>query len=124
MKSEPETPDAGLVSHLIQVRPEPPGQFTAQAVGLPELRATAPSRDAAVQQVRALLGQSLASGQLEVVTVAPGNPLMKWFGYANPNDPSEQAYLAELERFRREDLERTLREYDQECPPSSSTPTT
>ena len=43
---------------------------------------------------------------------------------ADPNDPNEKAYLEELARLRQEDLERTLRELDQECSNSSSTPTT
>jgi hypothetical protein len=114
----------GVVQHWILVRPEPPGRFTAQALGLPELCATAATRDEAIQQVRTRLGEWLASGQLVAVEVPGETPLLKWFGHTDPNDPNEQAYLEELARLRREDLERTLRELDQECSNSSSTPTT
>jgi hypothetical protein len=44
-------------------------------------------------------------------------------GRADPKDPNERAYLEELARLRREDLEQTLRELDQECSNSSATPT-
>ena len=52
------------------------------------------------------------------------NPLLNYRGHLDPNDPLEQEFLEELARLRREDLERTLREDDQECSSSSSTPTT
>src|SRR5262249_54444816 len=104
----------GALAQLIRVRPEPTGQFTAQAVGLPELRATAATREEAVQQVCALLGQWLASGELQAVSVLPVPAVMKLFGHADPDDPDEQAYVEELARQRREDLERTLRENHQE----------
>jgi hypothetical protein len=94
----------GAGAHLIRVRPEPAGQFTAQVVGLPDLRATAASREEAVQAVQARLGEWLASGELVAVAVPLPNPVMNWFGRANPQDPDEQAYLAELARQRQEDL--------------------
>src|SRR5437867_2645374 len=114
-------------TQLVLVCPEPAGQFTAQAVGLPELRATAESREEAIRQVRVQLDQWLTSGRLVSVTVPLANPVMKWLGRADPNDPDEQAYLAELARFRQEDLERALQECEQEdreCSDSSSTPIT
>lgn len=117
----------GVAAQLVQVRPEPPGQFTAQLVGLPELRATASSREEAIQQVRMLLSQWLASGQLVTVTVPPENPWLRIAGHIDPNDPAEQEFQEILAQHRREDLERTLREYDEEdqrCSSSSSTPTT
>ena len=98
--------------HWVIIRPEPTGQFTAQVVGLPELYATAASREQAVEQVRVLLTQWIAAGQLVPIEVPAGNPLLRWFGHSDPNDPGEQAYLEELARFRQEDLERTLREPD------------
>ena len=45
-------------------------------------------------------------------------------GGLNPHDPVEQEFREELARRRREDLEQTLLEDEQECPISSSTPTT
>lgn len=112
------------ISPLVLVRPEPQGQYTAQAVGLPDIRATAATREEAIEMVGNALQKELAAGNLVPVQVLQENPLHEWFGRADPNDPNEQAYLEELARFRREDLERTLREYGQECSDSSSTPTT
>ena len=70
-----------------------------------------------------MLNEWLASGDLVEVEVSAENSLLKWAGWAK-DDPLEQEYLEELARMKREDLERTLREYDQECSGSSSTPTT
>jgi hypothetical protein len=55
---------------------------------------------------------------------ASTNPLLNFHGHLDPNDPLEIEFREELARLKREDLERTLREYDQECPNSSSIPTT
>jgi hypothetical protein len=120
----PNTPRNGSWQHWVVVRPEPPGQFTAQVVGLPELRASAGTREEALQQVRALLSEWLSSGQLVSIEMPRENPLLQFQGHLDPADPLEQEYLDELARLHREDLERTLREYDPECSDSSSTPTT
>lgn len=113
--------------HWIVVRPEPVGQFTAQLLGLPELSATAANREEAIEQVRARISEWLAAGQLVPLEVPASNPLLRWFGHIDPNDPLEQEFLADLERFRQEDLERASREgqpEDQPCSNTSSTPTT
>lgn len=102
------------LQHWIVVRAEPAGQFTAQLLGLPELAATATNRDEAIAQVRARILEWIALGQLVPVEIPREHPLLKWFGHIDPNDPDEIAYLEELARFRQEDLERTLRELDQE----------
>jgi hypothetical protein len=113
--------------HWIVVRPEPAGQFTAQLLGLPELSAIAASRDEAIEQVRARIGEWIAAGQLVPMGMPKEHPLLRFHGWIDPNDPDEQAFLEELARQKAEDLERTLREYaqeDQQCSSSSSTPTT
>ena len=104
---------------LVRIRHSSPGTYTAEVVGLPEVQASAGSREEAVREVRDRLEQLLSSGQLVQVELRPAEspPL-------DPNDPLEQEFLQELERNRREDLERTLKEYDQQCSSSSSTPTT
>lgn len=93
----------------IVVKPEPAGQFTAQLLGLPELSATAASRDEAIAQVRIVLEQWLDSGRLTPLAVNPAHSLRNWPGH-DPADPLEQEFLADLERFRQEDLERAARE--------------
>jgi hypothetical protein len=88
-------------------------------IGLPEVQATAGSSEEAVREVKDRLQEWLLSGQLVPIELHPADspPL-------DPNDPLEQEFLKELERYRREDLERTLQEDDQQCSNSSSTPTT
>jgi hypothetical protein len=116
--------DNSPIRHLVVVRPEPPCQYTAQAVGLPEVRATAASREEAIKQVRDLLNGWLASGQLEAVEVSGENPLLKWFGHTR-EDPDFDVYLEEIRRFREEMDEQHRRELEaRECSNSSSTPTT
>ncbi len=111
---------------LIHVQPEPDGRFTAQVVGLPELRATAGTRLEAIKQVRLMLADWLAAGTLVSVDV-PLTPLWLLVPRIDPDDPDEREFQEEMARMKREDLERTLREYEQEdssCSDSSSTPTT
>lgn len=113
--------------HWIVVRSEPASQFTAQLLGLPELHATAASRDEAIEQVRTRIDEWLVADRLVAVEVSREHPLLRFFGWIDPNDPGEQVFLEELARQRAADLERTLHEYaeeDQQCPSSSSTPTT
>ena len=45
------------------------GQFTAQIVGLPDLRATANSPEEAVQGVRKLVAEAVVSGRLAQISV-------------------------------------------------------
>jgi hypothetical protein len=122
-----KTVSSESLHHWIVVRSEPTGQFTAHLLGLPELAATAAGREDAIEQVRIRIGEWLEEGRLALVETPKENPLLKWFGWIDPNDPDEQVYLQELARLKAEDLERTLREYaeeDQQCSASSSTPTT
>jgi hypothetical protein len=116
------------VAQLVLVRPEPPGQYTAQLVGLPELCATAATRNEALRQVDLKISEWLKSGQLAVIQ-APmvSNPSMDWSGRIDPNDTLEKEFLDELARMKQEDLEETLRANaaeDAKCSSSSSTPTT
>ncbi|MGH7171414.1 MAG: hypothetical protein ACRELF_06905 [Gemmataceae bacterium] len=110
----------------IVVRPEPTGQFTAQVVGIAELRATAASREEAIEQVRVRILEWIATGQLVPLELLPKeHPVLRFHGWADPNAPEEKLFLEELARLKAEDLERTLREYaeeDQQCSGSSSTP--
>lgn len=109
--------------HWVVGKPEPPGQFTVQVVGLPELSATAATREQAMQQVRTMLNDWIAKGMLTVIDVpVPTRRLLH--KHLDPNDPLEIEYLEELARMRREDMERSAKEGGWECPNSSSTPTT
>lgn len=113
-----------LVSCVVRVRPEPPGQFTAQPLGLPELHATAATREEAVEQVRLLLRQELGSGSLLSVDVARENPLMSLFGIGK-DDPDLEGYLEEIRKFREEmDRQGEHGSDTGECSDICSTPTT
>ena len=120
-------PSSIPISQLVQVRPEPPGEFTAQAVGLPEIRATAATPEEATDQVAIILKDRLARGELVQIQLRQENPELNGSPCLDPNDPLEKEFLEDLKRFREEDLQRALREYDSEdqaCSDSSSTPTT
>jgi hypothetical protein len=108
-----------LTTQLVRIHQPSPGTYTAEVVGLPEVQATAASSQDAVGEVLELLERRLSSGQLVQVTLRPPPTAPR-----DPNDPLEQEFLEELERNRREDLERTMKEYDPQCSSSSSTPTT
>src|SRR5262245_10456083 len=83
----------GMGVQLIRVTREPGGQHRAFVVGVPELHATAPSREEALKQVQGRLEEWLVSGELVAVAVPAVNPVMQWFGRASPQNPDEQAYL-------------------------------
>ena len=123
MSSDILGPASSLVQALVVVRSEPDGEFTAQVVNLPEVRATSPNKELAIAQVRAQLAEWVTQGRLVVVDIPQENPLMKWAGWAL-NDPLYDDYLEELERARREDREQAIREYEAQCAATSSTPTT
>ncbi len=112
-------------TQLVRLQQRSPGAYTAEVVGLSEVQATAASAEEAVQQVREHLQRLLASGQFVVIELAesPSVPV-PLPAPRDPNDSLEREFLQELVRFRQEDLERTLKEYEQGCSDSSSTPTT
>jgi len=115
----------GVPCPLVRVSQDGTGRSTAQVVGLPELQVTVDTRAEAIEQVRALLVAQLSSGQLVALAVVPPMP-QKAPGWAR-DDPLEQEFLDELRRRRQEDLEQTLREYQEEdrgCSNTSSTPIT
>jgi hypothetical protein len=115
------------LQYPVVVRPVASGQYTAEAVGLPEVRATCADRTEAIHRVQLTLCEWIASGQLVQVELLQAKHVPLQFPPVNPNDPDEIAFREELERYRRQDLERTLLEYeleDKKCSNSSSTPTT
>jgi hypothetical protein len=61
--------------------------------------------------------------EIHVLTGDVPNPVLTFHGHLDPNDPAEIEFMEELGRLKWEDLARTLRE-DEECPNSSSIPTT
>jgi hypothetical protein len=115
----------GISSHWVTVRRQPDGDYMAQALGIPEASATAPTRAAAVEHVRARIAEWLDAGELELVQVHSARQAFS--AWIDPADPGEKVYLEELARQRAEDLEATIKEYDAEdrqCSNSSSTPST
>lgn len=113
----------GTIQCLVTVHAAPAGQFTAQAVGLPDVCATGGTREEAVTRLREMLGAAVSSGALtalELPMEIPQPSSKRW----DPNDPEMLAYMEILDQQAKEDLEQTLRELDQECSNSSSTPIT
>jgi predicted RNase H-like HicB family nuclease len=111
------------MNQFIIVRNGVDGRFSAHVPGVPELEATGSTREEAVEQVRHRLHEWVSSGQLVPIDLPEDNPWIKYAGWAK-DDPDYDVYLEELAKAKKEDLERTLKEYEQECPNSSSTPTT
>src|SRR5258708_6370209 len=122
---QPQNPPPNVsISQFVTVRPEPPGQFTAQVVGLPELQATGGTRQEAIEQIRTRLREWLASGQLVALDLPQEDLVRQWSEWAS-SDPEYNLYLQEIRRFRQEEDERFQKEEDRHpCSPSSSTPTT
>jgi hypothetical protein len=56
---------------LVVVRPEPSGQYTAQVVGIPEVRATAATEEEAIEQTRQTLAEWLKTARWVQVPVPP-----------------------------------------------------
>jgi predicted RNase H-like HicB family nuclease len=119
-------PPVGFSPLSVLVRQDSLGRCTAQVVGLPEIQATAATREEALSQVRDAAAAWLSSGELIALPIPPRPSLRKPTGWAT-DDILEIEFLDELARLRREDLERTLREDAEEdagCSSTSSTPTT
>lgn len=102
--------------YLVLVRTEPTGGFTAQAVGLSGLTATAATREEAIRLVQAGILEMLADGRLVAVSTVRVGPYHSGWAPRGPNDPLEKEFLEDLARSRGED--------DAACSNSSSTPTT
>jgi hypothetical protein len=122
--SNPTSSGSEIARHWVVVRHEPSGRFSAQVVGIPDLRADASSREETIDKVHDRIREWLTSGKLVAGDVPCANPLPNFSGHLDPDDPVEKEFVEELARLRREDQERKFREYDQECSNSSSIPTT
>jgi hypothetical protein len=73
------------------------GKWTAEVVGLPEISVTSDSREQTLAEVRRLLQERLASG--EIVQLSLTNPLVEQAGWAKV-DPTYQEFLDELRNDR------------------------
>jgi hypothetical protein len=90
------------MQYLVIVRPEAPDRYSAQAVGIPEVRAVAATEAEAVEQVRGSLTGWLASAKLvrvEVPGSGAGNPWLESFG-RSAGDPDFDDFLQEVQRAR------------------------
>ncbi len=83
----------------IVVRPDVDGQFSAEPVGVPESHVIARTPEEALDQVR----QKLANwpGQVHWIQAGATSAIPPAAGHAM-NDPDHQAYLEEIDRYRRE----------------------
>ncbi len=119
-----ETPILLSAFSLVRVREEPDGRFTAGLLGAPDIQATAATREAAIEQVGALLEDEVNGGSIVAIETPRRNPIMERAGWAK-DDPSFDLYLEEIRKYREEvdRLEGRVWETD-ECSNTSSTPTT
>jgi hypothetical protein len=109
---------------LVRVREEPEGQFTAELLGAPDIRATAATRKQAIEQVRALLQEHVDLGSIAAIEIPRRNPVMEFAGMWK-DDPTFDDYLEEIRKFREEEDRRQGRVWEtEECSDTSSTPTT
>jgi hypothetical protein len=98
---------------LLEIRNEPAGRFTALVPGIPQLCAGADTHEAAIEGIRGAIIEWFITGRLVMIPL-PAMPMPRHGPGWPDNDPIEQEFLQELQRMKREDLERTLREYEQE----------
>lgn len=116
-------PRNGTSPWWVTIRSEGPGRFTAQAVGLPDVRASAATREGACARLQEMLSAMIAAGTLaplELPVELAEAPKANW----DPNDAEMLEFMKILDDQAAEDLEQTLQEHDRECPNSCSTPTT
>lgn len=97
----PETQETVL--HPVIVRPESKGKFSAEPVGLPELRVEAGNAEEAVAQVQQALTEWTGSVvQVPVKVQRAGvQGLLELAGHAK-DDPDFDAYLDEIRRYRQQ----------------------
>ena len=87
---------------LVVVRAEGPDRFTAQPVGIPDLKAEAATEAEAVAELNRSLARWFAAAKLVRLDVAvPGgdNPWLDAFG-RSADDPDFADFIAEIERAR------------------------
>jgi hypothetical protein len=106
----------GLTYIPIIVRPEPPGQFTARPLGVPEIQAVGATEKEAVDRAHAALSQWKGSLHWVRVEMSDGSSVPQAAGHAK-DDPDFDLYLEEISRCREEADKR-------ECSNTSSTRTT
>jgi hypothetical protein len=91
------------MEHLVAVREDGAGRYTAQALGVPDVKGQGATEAEAIEQARQALAAWLASVKVVRVQVGlpgkTGNPWLDYFGYAK-DDPDFQDYLDELKRAR------------------------
>jgi hypothetical protein len=109
---------------LVSLDCDSTGQIVARLVGLPEVQATAPTRAEALNRLRDVVADALASGRLAVLDLPMESQLMKWFGHARDDDDFA-GYLEEIRRYRQQmDHASQVEMDDKGCSGSSSTPIT
>ncbi|HZW30654.1 MAG TPA: hypothetical protein VFF52_08115 [Isosphaeraceae bacterium] len=111
-------------SCLVRISSGQDGQVTAELLGAPDIHATAPSQEEAVERLQRLLQQQVNLGSLVAVEIPQQHPLAKWAGYLK-DDPDFDDYVEEIRKFREEmDRREGYVPDTDECSNTSSTPTT
>jgi hypothetical protein len=106
----------GPIYHSLFVRPDAAGKFTGGVLGLPEVCVTADTEVEALHAVKRALLDWLATTrwvQMRVPDPAMFHPSVEFVGL-DKDEAAHQEYLEILRKMKEEDLERTLREYEEE----------
>jgi hypothetical protein len=83
----------------VVVRAGGQGDFTAEPIGFPELKAEAATEKEAVRKVRDSLMEFLATTKIVKVSIPEENPWLKIAGHA-ADDPDFEEYLEEIRKAR------------------------
>jgi len=78
------------------------GRFTATLLGAPEIRATAPTREAAITELRQVIRERVAQGQIESLEF-PASSVTDFIGIFH-NDPTLDEVCEEAYRQRDAEL--------------------
>jgi hypothetical protein len=115
---------ASASSCFVRISSGQDGQVTAELVGAPDIQATAPTQEQAVERLRRVLQQQVNLGSLMAVEIPQQHPLARRAGYLK-DDPDFDLYLEEIRKFREEMDRREGHIPDMgECSDTSSTLTT
>ena len=93
------------MKYPVIVREEPSGEYSAEPIGLTELRVSAPTKAEALSRVAAALRSGPLPDGVELVDVEGRPEENPWLAFAgrSANDPNWDEYVEELRRIREAD---------------------
>jgi hypothetical protein len=88
----------------VLVQPNPEKGYTATVLGWTDLVVEAPTKEEALEKVRAELANKLAKGEIISLQIEPANGEHPWMKFAGmwENDPTFDDFLKEIKAYREE----------------------